>query len=209
MEKRRLKKSVELALYGVAATIILGGIVTLELVTNNTSFETDDSIYVNKTIFEEEIPVINSETVVIRPYLDPEIKVLKGFYDYQADASNQQNSLIYHESTYLQNSGVEYGGKEKFDVTAVLEGTVTSVKEDALLGKTVEITHENNVISIYQSLGDVLVKENDIVKQGQVIGSAGTNNITPDLGTHLHFELIIKGGLVNPETCFDKKLKDL
>ena len=83
------------------------------------------------------------------------------------------------------------------------------MKDDELLGKIVEIKHNNDVISVYQSLGEVSVKKGDAVSQGQNIGKSGTSNISKDLGSHLHFELIVKGQTVNPEEYYDKNISEL
>ena len=78
-----------------------------------------------------------------------------------------------------------------------------------MLGNIVEITHDNEIISIYQSLSEVSVKENDVVTQGQVIGKSGSANISTDLGNHLYFELVVKGSIVNPENYYDKSVNEL
>ena len=52
---------------------------------------------------------------------------------------------------------------ETFEVIAVLDGTVINIKDDELLGKIVEVQHENNLVSSYQSLGEVSVKKNDFI----------------------------------------------
>jgi len=110
----------------------------------------------------------------------------------------------------MQNSGVDYSiGNDSFDVNAILDGTVISVKEDALFGNVVEIRHSNDMISVYQSLGTVNVKKDDVVKQGDVIGTSGLSNIDKELGNHLHFEILHNGQVVNPENYYDKQLKDL
>ena len=75
---------------------------------------------------------------------------------------------------------------------------------DRLLGNIIEIKHDNNFISSYQSLSDVQVKKNDVVKQGQVIGKSGTNAIDQDMGNHLHFELYKSGEIVDPSKYFDQ-----
>lgn len=165
--------------------------------------------YVTDTIIDNEYPVVGEDTKIIRPYVDEDIKILKSYYDYKADEKTQENSIIFYENTYLQNSGVAYGGKEKFDVVAILDGTVIAVKEDNLLGKIVQIKHDKDLISVYQSLSEVNVKENDVVKQGDVIGKSGTSNISKSLNDHLHFELIYKGQTVNPEEYFDKRTSQL
>ena len=113
-----------------------------------------------------------------------------------------ENSIIYYENTYIQNTGVDYTSKEVFDVNAIADGTVIAVKKDDIVGNTVKIEHNNDMISVYQSINEVSVKEKDQVTKGQVIGKSGTNSIGSDLGNHLHFELYKNNILVNPEEVF-------
>ncbi len=209
MKKVRLKKPVVYTLYGLGFVLLCGSLFLIDGLTSNSSFNGIDDDYVNETIFETEVPVVNTSDTIIKPYVGENITVVKNYYDYKGEAAEQQNSLLYYENTYLQNSGVSYGREEVFDVVSVLDGTVTSVKEDATLGKIVEITHDNDVISIYQSLSEITVTENQEVKQGDVIGKSGTCNIESDLNNHLHFELIVKGLVVNPENYYDKKISEL
>ena len=105
----------------------------------------------------------------------------------------------------MQSTGVSYGGVDDFDVVAVLDGTVTSVREDELLGTIVEIKHNNNLTSVYQSLKDVSVKKDDKVSQGQPIAKAGTSNIDTSLKNHVYFELIQDGKVINPEEQFNNQ----
>lgn len=46
--------------------------------------------------------------MIKRPYQADGISLIKNFYDYKSEEENQQNSLIYYDGTYLQNSGVDY-----------------------------------------------------------------------------------------------------
>ena len=210
MGKRKLKKSVVYSLYAFGFIFLLGIIYAIESVVLTARYNEEEIDYVNKTIFEEEnIPVVKDEKVIIRPYANSEIRIIKSFYDYKADANSQQNSLILYENTYLPSSGVSYGGIDNFDVLAIHDGTVTSITEDNLLGTIIEITHENNMISIYQSMGELNVKENQKVNQGEVIGKSGVCNIEKDLNNHLHFELIINGMVVNPESYYNKKISEI
>lgn len=210
MKKYKLKNT---AVFGISALGLLAFLGTM-FVVEKSFFEDNikepDYDYVSQTIFEDDVPVVNTTPTIIRPYTDSEVKIVKDFYDYQADEEKQQNSIIYYESTYLQNSGVAYGGKEdSFDVVTILDGTVVSVKEDNTLGKIVEVRHSNDIVSVYQSLSEVVVKENDEIKQGTIIGKSGLSNISKELNNHLHFELIIKGQIVNPENYYDKKVDEL
>lgn len=208
--KRRLKKSVIPVLYAFAAVLFVGTIFTVEnAISNNYFGEEDEYDYVSEIIIDREEPVMNVEVILQRPYVDNEIKILKDFYDYTANEAAQQNSIIQYESTYLQNTGIIYGGKDNFDIVSILDGEVTDIKTDNLLGTIVEMKHTPDIISVYQSLSEVTVQKGDIVKQGQVIGKSGSCNIEPDLGSHVLFELIIKGQTVNPETYYDKKVSEI
>ena len=109
----------------------------------------------------------------------------------------------------MQNSGITYMSTEVFDINSILDGVVTEVGEDKTLGKYVKIRHSNDMISTYQSLSEVTVKKDDEVKQAQVIGKSGKNNINPENDNELQFELSYKGQYVNPDEYFDKKVQDL
>ena len=135
--------------------------------------------------------------------------ILTGFYDYQDEAASQQESIIYYENIYMQNSGIDYSSNSIFDVISILGGTVIDVKNDNVLGTIVEIRHTNELISIYQSLGETTVKVDDEVVQGQVIGKSGKSNLNVDVPNCLHFELYYMGKIVNPEDYYDKNLTDL
>ena len=95
--------------------------------------------------------------------------------------------------------------KEIFDINAVQDGKVISVTTDDITGTTIKIEHKNNIISVYQSVKDIKVKEQEQVKKGQIIATSGTNNISSDLGNHLHFELYKDNALVNPEDYFQEQ----
>lgn len=211
MKQRKLKKEVIYAVYVVVFLLLVGLIYYIETAISNVLFQpdNDDYDYVSDTIIEDDVPVVNIGQAIIRPYVDSAVKLLKGYYDYQKDSAEQERALVFHVDTYYQNSGVDYGGKENFDVVAILDGSVIDVKEDELLGKTVEIKHNNELISVYQSLSEVKVKKGDVIKQGAIIGKSGMSNFNKDLGDHLHFELIYKGQAVNPEEYYEKELGDL
>ncbi len=206
--KRRLRKEVKLGLCAFAFLLCSTTILTLSQSLNYETQE-DDNTYVTSTIFDEVIPVVSEEVIVLKPYVDAGISILVNYYDHQAEAETQANSLIKYEDTFMQNSGVTYGGKEFFDVVTILDGVVTKVEQNDLLGNIVEITHDNNIISIYQSLGEVNVKQDDVIKQGDIIGKSGTSNINASLGHNITFELIIDGNLVNPENYYNKTLSEL
>lgn len=209
MTERRLKRSVIYAVYALGIVSLIGTIYLVEGALSNTNFENYDmNTYVSKTIFDNPVPVVAEIETLTRPYKDSDITILRNYYDYKGDAKSQENSLIYYKETYLQSSGVSYGREEIFEVVSIKEGTVTDVKEDELLGKVVQIKHKDDTVSIYQSLGEVVVEKDEIVMRGQTIAKSGTSNVEKDLGNHVHFELIVSGNTVNPEQYFLENLKN-
>lgn len=202
-----IKKKVRLKLVPLMIVVLFVPIlITVVFLNINMKTETIEPDYVTETIVEDIIPVINQTKKIIRPYQDNTVKVLKNFYDYQSDETLQKSSIIVHDNNYIQNSGVDYGKETEFEVISILEGTVVNVKEDDSLKGTVEIKHENGFISVYQSLKDIKVKKDQVISQGQVLGTATTNELDKDLGNHLHFELIVSGQNVNPEIYLDREL---
>lgn len=202
-----IKKKVRLKLVPLMIVVLFVPILmTVVFLNINMKTEPIEPDYVTETIVEDILPVINQTKKIIRPYQDNTVRVLKNFYDYQSDETLQKSSIIVHDNNYIQNSGVDYGKDTEFEVISILEGTVVSVKEDDSLKGTVEIKHENGFISVYQSLKDIKVKKDQVISQGQVLGTATTNELDKDLGNHLHFELIVSGQNVNPEIYLDKEL---
>lgn len=208
MHERRLKKSTIYLMYSLGFVLLVGVAYLIEGSFTNKLDE--DTTYVNDTILTDEVePVVGNDTKIARPYKDEKVTILQDFYDYQADHDAQKKSIIVYENTYLQSSGVSYGGPDEFEVTAVLDGKVISIEEDETLGTTVQIEHDNNIISVYQSLKDVTVKVDDKVQQGDIIAKSGQNNLNKDFKNHLYFELIVDGSIVDPENYYDKSLKEL
>lgn len=207
---RRLKKPVIYSLYALAFCMLLGGLFLLELNTNKLDSEEQDYQYVSKTNLEdEEVPVVSTKTTIIRPYNDSDVTIVKNFYDYKATEDEQKESIIYYENTYMPSNGISYGKEEEFSVIAILDGKVTSVKEDNTLGNVVTIEHDNGIISTYQSIKDITVKEGSQVKQGDTIATSSTSNISSDLNNHLYFEISVNDQILNPENCFDKTLDEI
>ncbi len=207
---RRLKRPVVYSLYAIGISMLIGGIVLLETSSKKLDSKNPDYQYVSKTgITREDIPVVNTKTTIIRPYTDSDVKIVKNYYNYQGTEDEQKESIIYYEDTYMPSSGVSYGKDEEFDVVAILDGKVTKVSNDDTLGNIVTIEHENGIVSTYESIKDITIKEGDTVKQGDKLATSSTANITSDLKNHLYFELSVKEQIVNPEDYFDKSIDEI
>ena len=151
----------------------------------------------------EKVNKQENEAKYSRPYNDETVKIVKDYYDYKNE-NNQTNAIIYYEGTYIQNEGVDYAGETPFSVLAIRDGQVISVTSDDIVGTTVKIKHDDNTISVYQSLSSATIKENDYVNKKEVIGVSGTNEIGKELKNHLHLELYINNVSVNPENYFNE-----
>lgn len=160
----------------------------------------------------EAVPVTSADETIKMPVAnEDEVEVIGYFYDVNASEEEQQSALVYYDNTYYQSKGIDIASidKETFDVTAALSGTVTEVKEDELLGYVVQITHDKDVVTHYQSLANVAVSEGAQIKQGDVIGQAGRNMYNKEAGIHVHFEIRHKDTAVNPLDYINQSLQTL
>ena len=207
--KRRLKKPAVYALSTITFIALVAVITYFGInSTRKRAQETlETGIFDSKEEIHDVTPVVNPESVLIRPYMDKEVKIVKKYYDFESDEETQEKSLILYKDTYMPSTGVAYSNGKQFEVVAVLEGKVTQVKEDDTLGNSITIEHKNGTTSIYQSISDITVKEGDEVKQGQIIAKSSTSDVRNELNNHLYFELIVDGNCVNPENYYDKAIE--
>ena len=82
-------------------------------------------------------------------------------------------------------------------VYSVLDGTVITAEWNDDTGYTLQIQHDNNIISIYKHNEKLLKKTGDKVTAGTPVAMAG-NTGRLSTGTHLHFELWHNGEAVDP-----------
>ena len=211
MNKRNLKLMVVPAIYTVAIIVLIISIYLIQRMTNNAKFKPKEDIeYVDREIVidNEYIPVVDIKPTLMKPFLVDSVSISKTFYNKDDEESNQENSIIYYENTYMQNSGVDYKNNEIFDIVSVLDGTVIEVSENAILGKTIKIRHNNDLTSTYQCLSETNIKADDYVLRGQVIGKSGTCSLYGK-DNNLHFELIKQGQNINPEEAYNKSEDEL
>lgn len=208
--KYKLKSWVVISVY----IISIGAIVTSLFLIGKTLKEAtayDNLSYIYRGIISNrDVPVIeyvNDE--IFKPYENETVKVLKGYYDRSDDPKVQEKALIYYQNTYMPNTGILYSSNESFDVISVLDGKVEDVKTDNLIGNIVTIKHSNNLFTSYQSLNEVMVSVGDEIKQGDLIGTSGPNQITPDSENMLLFEVVYNGVNINPESFYQMNIKDL
>lgn len=199
------------AIYIASAAIILSGVLWYQN-SNEPGVENNASEVPGKEFNEPAVEVNKSMENFVMPISEPDAAVIqKQFYDNASSKAEQEASLIYYNNSYHPNTGIDISMKEAdaFDVVAALSGTVTKVEEDSLLGNVIEIEHDKNIVTIYQSVKDMNVKVGDQVEQGQVLATAGKSLFNEEAGVHVHFEIRKDNVAVNPLDYFNKTLSAL
>ena len=189
-------------------TVIVGLYFTSKSLKTDVDDTLKDITYVSNTILDNTLPVNKIDDVIINPYTVDDVKIARYFYNLEDDADRQKESIIYYNNTYMQSSGIDYVKNDSFDVVSILDGTIIDIKEDELLGKIVEIKHNNELVSSYAGLSIVNVQKGEIVTKGMKIGISGTNRVNESLGNHLHFEIYQNGINVDPLKVIGKKIGD-
>lgn len=205
MTKKRLKDWVIPAL----VLLILTGLMLLYyLLSNimNVNLVPEDTYFMNVLLNNQNTIEVNNEVEasIINPYKGENIVISKYYYNKTDEETRQQQSLIKYENIYMPNTGILYSSDKEFEIVSILDGKVTSVKEDDILGNIIEIEHSNNIITIYQSVKNVNVKIGDKVSQGDVIALSGSNKLENEKDNCLHFEVYKDGNLINPIEILNK-----
>ena len=215
MKKYKLKSWVITAVYALAlgtiavSTVMIGKYLSIGIK------EAEPSELVAKDIvdtneYDDVINVVEiTNETANHPFLHDGVEIAKDYYDKSKSIEDREKGILFYKNTYMQNTGILYTGKEKFDVVSVLDGTVTSITKDEILGNVIEIAHTNELITVYHCLEEVNVKVGDSVKQNDVIGKSGHVAIDGGYDNALLFEVNYKGEIINPVDFYNMKISDL
>ena len=107
------------------------------------------------------------------------------------------------------HTGIDIATEAAAPVYAAARGTVSKIYKDPMLGTTVEISHEGNIVTTYSNLNATLaegIAEGTEVAQGAILGVVGDTAIS-ELGAeaHLHFGMKVNETAVNPMDYMEKK----
>ena len=201
------------AIYLMSAAVILTAVLWYQNISNDVAENLNAPEQGENAINNQEAVEVNAtkENFTI-PALDPDsVNVVKKFYDPNAPTEEQEAALVFYNNSYRMNKGIDIAREDQkeFDVVASLSGTVTKAKNDPILGYVVEIEHENDVVTVYQSLADATVQAGDKVEQYELIGTAGRNLFNEEDGIHVHFEIRQNDTAVNPLTYMDKPVTSI
>lgn len=101
----------------------------------------------------------------------------------------------------IVHTGVDIAAEKGTDISAVDDGTVIKSGWDGSFGLTIEIDHGNRIVTKYAHCSKLLLKEGDIVKQGDIIAQVGSTGNAA--GDHLHLEMKVYDERVDPSGYVD------
>jgi len=99
-------------------------------------------------------------------------------------------------NTERKHEGIDIDAEIGDPVKAVLDGNIDEVRQDDYFGNVIMIDHGNQLKTVYAHLGEVKVKVDQQVNQGEIIGLVGNTGVTT--GSHLHFEVRRNDKAVDP-----------
>lgn len=116
-----------------------------------------------------------------------------------------RNTGIPGASTFHKGIDIAYSGDGGEPIVAACDGTVTYAGAASGYGNYIEIDHGDGIMTGYAHMydQDLLVQVGQKVSAGTHIANVGANGIGS--GPHLHFEVLINGERVDPETAFQQR----
>lgn len=148
------------------------------------NFAKDDSLLRAAVLREEQFNLTSREQKI------EQIEGLHFFPPLKGVVTQEYNPAIGHPY-------IDIAAPENSVVSATLNGTVIHAGWDDENGYTIQLQHDNNLVSIYKHNSKLLAKTADKVTAGTpvaLVGNTGTLSTAP----HLHFELWHRGEPINP-----------
>ncbi len=105
---------------------------------------------------------------------------------------------IYHE--YRPHAGIDLGGHKGDPIYASGDGFVSFTGWNGGYGENIVIDHSFGYKTRYAHLSKILVTNGQWVKRGELIAEMGSTGVSES--PHLHYEVIYRGGVVNPVSYF-------
>ena len=107
---------------------------------------------------------------------------------------NERVNPITHEKEF--HWGIDYAAKEGTPVLATADGVIEEVATEKGFGNVIRINHIFGYSSLYGHLEKIIVKQNQRIKQGDIIGLVGSTG--QSTGPHLHYEMYYLKKRINP-----------
>ncbi len=154
-----------------------------DTVVNYSTYLKDDSLLRAAVLKEEQFNITGKQKI-------EQIEGLHFFPPVKGIVTEEFNPTINHPY-------VDIAAPENSVVSSVLNGTVISSGWNDDTGYTIQVQHDNNLISIYKHNAKLLKSTGDKINAGTPIALVG-NTGSLSTGAHLHFELWHKGEPIDP-----------
>jgi murein DD-endopeptidase MepM/ murein hydrolase activator NlpD len=135
-------------------------------------------------IFKEYITALSFKIPVLNPVSNQKITSSFGFRIHPVTGEIKKHR------------GTDIRATRRQKIYAAADGEVIEVGYQDFLGNYIKIKHLLGFVSLYGHLKETNVTQNEMVYQGQVIGSCGDSGRTT--GVHLHFSILWHGQYLNP-----------
>lgn len=139
-------------------------------------------------------PVVDEEPPYVRP-VDSE-RILKPC---------ALDTLVFSKTMkdYRVHTGLDIASPVGTEVLCYSAGTVKSIVDDPFYGKTVTVSHDYGLVTVYANLAPELasgIQVGAALKTGDRIGFVGASAIIESADEpHLHFEMLLNGERIDPE----------
>lgn len=94
------------------------------------------------------------------------------------------------------HGGIDFAAPTGTVVYSAAAGKVVFAGKRIVTGNTVTISHYPGIVSLYEHLDSIAVKEGDVVTNDMPIGTVGSTGFST--GPHLHWEMRVNNVRVNP-----------
>ena len=150
-------------------------------------------LYIQSQSFDEVVDLFKDHDEMlksipaIQPVSNKNLRQTASGFGYRVDP-------IYKTTKF--HSGMDFSANIGTPVYATGDGKVIKVGWESGYGKLIKIDHGFGYVTWYAHLNDYNVRVGQKVVRGEVIGKVG--NTGKSTGPHLHYEVHVKGKVVNP-----------
>ena len=158
-------------------------------------------LYIQSKSFDEIVDLCKNHDEMlkcipaIQPVSNKNLKQTASGYGYRIDP-------IYKTTKF--HSGMDFSANIGTPVYATGDGRVIKVGWESGYGKLIKVDHGFGYVTWYAHLNNYKVRVGQRVVRGEVIGEVG--NTGKSTGPHLHYEVHLKGKVVNPVNYYFKDL---
>lgn len=150
------------------------------------------TVNIDKEIVSCNLPKENTKMSMLWPV--PSCNIITSPYGMRIHPKSSEKKI---------HKGIDIGAQKGDIVIAVKDGRVVESRMTKGYGNMIIIEHDKKTKTLYAHLNSRSVKEGEIVKGGEEIGTVGSTGIST--GPHLHIEVIIDNEAQNPLIWLENK----